>query len=138
MDIQQYMQEVGRRARAASRLMAAASTEAKNTALCAIAAKIRARSAELLAANARDLAQARADGLEPAMIDRLTLTAKGIESMATGLEQIASLPDPPRRAAGRTAVARIAAARIHASTSWKATSTTSCLPWAKSMATAAT
>ena len=94
MDIKQYMQEVGSRARAASRLMAAASTEAKNTALCAIAAKIRERSAELLTANARDLAQARTDGLEPAMIDRLTLTAKGIESMAAGLEQIASLPDP--------------------------------------------
>ena len=94
MDIQQYMHEVGTRARAASRLMAAASTEAKNTALCAIATKIRARSAELLAANASDLAQARADGLEPAMIDRLTLSAKGIESMAAGLEQIAALPDP--------------------------------------------
>ncbi|MDO6385978.1 glutamate-5-semialdehyde dehydrogenase [Uliginosibacterium sp. 31-12] len=94
MNIQTYMQTLGREARAASRLMAAASTEAKNTALAAIAAKIRARADELLAANARDLEQARADGLEPAMIDRLTLTAKGIESMAQGLEQIAALPDP--------------------------------------------
>ncbi|NSL54112.1 glutamate-5-semialdehyde dehydrogenase [Uliginosibacterium aquaticum] len=94
MNIQTYMQDLGRQARAASRLMAAASTEAKNTALCTIAAKIRARADELLAANARDLEQARADGLEPAMIDRLTLTAKGIESMAQGLEQIAALPDP--------------------------------------------
>ncbi|MEN9492478.1 MAG: hypothetical protein RJA63_2927 [Pseudomonadota bacterium] len=94
MDIKEYMQKVGRQARAASRQMAAASTEAKNTALTLMAAKIRARAPELLAANARDLEQARQDGLEAAMIDRLTLTAKGIESMAAGLEQIASLPDP--------------------------------------------
>jgi glutamate-5-semialdehyde dehydrogenase len=94
MDIKEYMQKVGREARAASRQMAAASTEAKNAALTQMAAKIRARAPELLAANARDLAQARQEGLEAAMIDRLTLTAKGIESMAAGLEQIASLPDP--------------------------------------------
>ncbi|MEC5386183.1 glutamate-5-semialdehyde dehydrogenase [Uliginosibacterium sp. H3] len=94
MDIKQYMEQVGKQARAASRLIAAASTDAKNTALNAMAAKIRERQAELLAANERDLAQARADGLEPAMVDRLTLTAKGVESMAQGLEQIASLPDP--------------------------------------------
>lgn len=94
MDIRNYMQDTGRKARAASRLMAAASTSAKNTALCVIAARIRERAPELLAANARDLEQARTDGLEPAMIDRLTLSAKGIESMASGLEQIATLPDP--------------------------------------------
>ena len=94
MDIKEYMQKVGRQARAASRQMAAASTEAKNSALTLMAAKIRARAPELLAANARDLEQARQDGLEAAMIDRLTLTEKGIESMAAGLEQIASLPDP--------------------------------------------
>ncbi len=94
MDIQHYMQDTGRKARAASRLMAAASTAAKNKALCVIAASIRARAADLLAANARDLDQARADGLEAAMLDRLTLSAKGIESMAAGLEQIAALPDP--------------------------------------------
>ncbi len=94
LEIKEYMQELGREARTASRLMAAASTEAKNKALTLIAAKIRERADELLSANARDLVQARVDGLEPAMIDRLTLTAKGIESMATGLEQIASLPDP--------------------------------------------
>ncbi len=94
MDIQQYMEKVGKQARAASRLVAAASTDAKNTALNAMAAKIREHQAELLAANERDLAQARADGLEAAMIDRLTLSAKGVESMAQGLEQIAALPDP--------------------------------------------
>lgn len=94
MDIQQYMQDTGRKARAASRLMAAASTEAKNTALRVIASALREHAPELLAANARDLDQARTDGLEPAMIDRLTLSAKSIESMAAGLEQIAALPDP--------------------------------------------
>lgn len=94
MDIQEYMQTLGRQARTASRAMAAASAGAKNHALNEIARLIRARAPELLAANARDLEQARADGLEPAMIDRLTLSAKGIESMAAGLEQIAALPDP--------------------------------------------
>jgi glutamate-5-semialdehyde dehydrogenase len=94
MDIKDYMQHVGRQARAASRLMAAASTAAKNQALTEMAAQIRQRASQLLEANAHDLAQARADGLEPAMIDRLTLSPKGIENMAQGLEQIAALPDP--------------------------------------------
>ncbi|GAA5178917.1 glutamate-5-semialdehyde dehydrogenase [Niveibacterium umoris] len=94
MDIKSYMQTVGRQARSASRAMAAASTAAKNGALNEIARLIRDRAESLLAANARDLEQARADGLEPAMIDRLTLTPKTVESMATGLEQIAALPDP--------------------------------------------
>ncbi|GAB4059544.1 glutamate-5-semialdehyde dehydrogenase [Uliginosibacterium sediminicola] len=94
MDIQQYMQRVGQEARSASRAMAAASTAAKNLALNEIARLIRARAPQLLAANARDLEQARADGLEAAMIDRLTLSTKGIEQMAAGLEQVASLPDP--------------------------------------------
>lgn len=94
MDIKSYMQTVGRNARAASRAMASSSTAAKNQALFAMARRIRERGESLLAANRQDLEQARADGLEPAMIDRLTLTAKGVESMAQGLEQIAALPDP--------------------------------------------
>lgn len=94
MDIQHYMQTVGHNARAASRATAAANTAAKNQALLNIAALIRLRESTLLSANARDLAQARDEGLEPAMIDRLTLTPKTVESMAAGLEQIASLPDP--------------------------------------------
>ena len=60
MDIQHYMQTLGRQARAASRVLAAASTAAKNAALIAMAAEIRARRAELLAANAQDLDAARA------------------------------------------------------------------------------
>jgi len=94
MNIQEYMQTLGRQARAASRQLASASTADKNGALCAMAAAIRDRREELLAANARDLEEARAAGLEPAMIDRLTLNAKGIEAMAQGLEQVAALPDP--------------------------------------------
>ncbi len=94
MDIQAYMETLGRQARAASRLLAAASTETRNAALLAMAAAIRAHEAELLAANARDLEEARANGLDAAMIDRLTLSAKGIAAMAEGLEQVAALPDP--------------------------------------------
>lgn len=94
MDIQAYMHTLGQQARQASRLMASASTEAKNKALLSIAAQIRAQEADLLAANAQDLAQAKADGLDAAMIDRLTLTSKTVASMAEGLEQIASLADP--------------------------------------------
>jgi len=94
MDIKHYMDNLGRAARTASRQIAKASTAAKNAALMAMAADIRARSDELLAANAADVEEARANGLEPAMLDRLRLTAKGVEAMALGLEQVAALPDP--------------------------------------------
>ncbi|WP_065341765.1 glutamate-5-semialdehyde dehydrogenase [Azoarcus olearius] len=94
MDIQHYMQTVGREARAASRTLAAASTDAKNSALVAMAQAIRDSRDALLAANAADLAEARAAGLDEALIDRLTLSAKGVEGMAAGLEQVAALPDP--------------------------------------------
>ena len=94
MDVKAYMQQIGRNARQASRATARASTAAKNTALLAMAAAIREHRAELLAANAADVAEARGNGLDAAMIDRLTLTDKGIEAMAQGLEQVAALPDP--------------------------------------------
>lgn len=94
MDIKTYMQGVGKAARAASRDMARADTRARNAALAAIAAAIRAHQAEILAANAEDLAAAKANGLEPAMIDRLTLSEKGVAAMAEGIDQIASLADP--------------------------------------------
>jgi glutamate-5-semialdehyde dehydrogenase len=93
-DITAYMATLGQAARAASRLTAAASTAAKNTALLEMARQIRAQQASLLAANAADLAEARANGLDAAMIDRLTLTAKSVEAMAQGLEQVAALADP--------------------------------------------
>jgi glutamate-5-semialdehyde dehydrogenase len=94
MNIKDTMQQIGRNARAASRATARASTAVKNTALLAMARAIRERCAELLAANAADVAEARADGLDAAMIDRLTLTAKSVEAMAQGIEQVAALPDP--------------------------------------------
>ncbi len=94
MNIHTYMQTLGRQARAASRVLAAAPTAIKNAALLAMAAEVRARRSELLAANAQDLEQAHAAGLEAALIDRLTLDAKGVEAMAVGLEQVAALPDP--------------------------------------------
>jgi glutamate-5-semialdehyde dehydrogenase len=94
MDIQQYMLSVGKQAREASRAMARADSNAKNTALHAIAAAIRRESAALVAANQEDLAAARAAGLEPAMLDRLTLNEKGVAAMAEGVEQVASLADP--------------------------------------------
>ena len=94
MDIEAYMHTVGAHARAASRRLAAASTDTKNTALRAIARRLRSAQDALLRANHADLAHARDDGLPPAMIDRLTLDAAGVEAMAEGLEQIAALPDP--------------------------------------------
>jgi glutamate-5-semialdehyde dehydrogenase len=94
MDVKHYMETLGRQARAASRAMAKASTAAKNAALLAMAADIRARRDELLAANAADVAEAKANGLDAAMLDRLTITAKSVETMAQGLEQVATLPDP--------------------------------------------
>jgi glutamate-5-semialdehyde dehydrogenase len=94
MDIKHYMNEVGQRARKASRAMAKADTGAKNRALALIAAAIH-RDADLLrAANRQDLEAARANGLAPALLDRLTLSDKAIATMAEGLEQIAALPDP--------------------------------------------
>jgi glutamate-5-semialdehyde dehydrogenase len=81
-----------RRARAAAPALARASTEAKNTALRAGAAALRARTQDLLAVNATDVAAA-ADA-PPAFIDRLTLTPARIEAMAAGVEQVAALPDP--------------------------------------------
>jgi len=94
MDVKAYMQDLGRRARAASHAVAKADTDTKNRALHAMAAAIRRRHAEILAANAADLAQARAAGLEPALVDRLALSSGSVETMAEGLEQVAALPDP--------------------------------------------
>ena len=94
MDIQHYMQKVGRQAREASRAIARADSKVKNDALRTIAAAIRRESAALIAANQEDLAAARAAGLEPAMLDRLTLGGKGVAAMAEGVEQVAALPDP--------------------------------------------
>ena len=92
-NIKTYMQEVGKQARAASRFMAQADTNAKNNALEAIAQSLINSSAILIAANAQDVSAARANGLDAASLDRLTITDKTILSMAEGLRQIAALPD---------------------------------------------
>jgi glutamate-5-semialdehyde dehydrogenase len=92
--IQHMMQDIGRRARQASRAMARASSEQKNQALLHIAKLVRERSEEILRVNALDVARAKTNGQDAAFIDRLTMTPKTIESMALGLEQIVSLEDP--------------------------------------------
>jgi glutamate-5-semialdehyde dehydrogenase len=94
MDIQHYMSTLGQSARKAARAMAKADTASKNRALELIAQAIRRDAALLTAANQKDVEQARSNGLAAAMIDRLTLSEKAIATMAEGLEQIASLPDP--------------------------------------------
>jgi glutamate-5-semialdehyde dehydrogenase len=94
MDVTEYMRQLGRQARAASRMMAKAETGAKNRALIAIAGSIQRDAGKLLAANHADLEGARAAGLDEALVDRLRLTEKGIAGMAEGLMQIAQLPDP--------------------------------------------
>jgi glutamate-5-semialdehyde dehydrogenase len=92
--IEQYMHEVGRRARAAARAVSRAETGAKNAALLATAAAIEAQAAGLAEANARDLAAAHEAGLDAALLDRLELTPQRIADMAEGLRQVATLPDP--------------------------------------------
>jgi glutamate-5-semialdehyde dehydrogenase len=89
-----YMQALGQRARAAAVAMARASTAQKNAALAAIAASIRAASAQIVEANRRDLERATAAGLAAPLLDRLRLSAAGIEKMAAGVEKVAALPDP--------------------------------------------
>ncbi len=88
------MAGVGAAARTAARELARADTAAKNAALHAMAAAIRRDEAKLAAANADDVAAAKAAGQDAAFVDRLTLSPKTIEAMAEGLEQIAALPDP--------------------------------------------
>ena len=92
--IQQMMQDIGMRARAASRAMARASSEQKNQALLHIAKVVRQQSAEIQKVNLVDVERAKSNGQDAAFIDRLTMTPKTIETMALGLEQIVSLEDP--------------------------------------------
>ena len=94
MDVKQYMQQVGQRARAASRAMARADTNAKNAALLAMADALLAGEAALVAANKKDLELGKTMGLDAAMLDRLALNPERIAGMAEGLRQVAALPDP--------------------------------------------
>jgi glutamate-5-semialdehyde dehydrogenase len=92
--IQEMMQDIGMRARAASRAMARASSEQKNRALLHIAEAVRQQAAEIQKINQVDVERAKGNGQDPAFVDRLTMTPKTIETMALGLEQIVSLDDP--------------------------------------------
>jgi len=94
MQVKTYMRELGRGARAAARELARANTAAKDRALGAMAAQIRSRAKEILAANAADARQAKKAGRDAAFVDRLTMNAKSVEQMAEGVEQVAGLEDP--------------------------------------------
>ena len=94
LDITHYMSDVGHAARDASRAIGRASTAQKNQALSAIADRITEQADVLKKANVLDLTSGKEKGLDAALLDRLELTSERIDSMAEGLRQIATLPDP--------------------------------------------
>ncbi|HEY4863671.1 MAG TPA: aldehyde dehydrogenase family protein, partial [Xanthobacteraceae bacterium] len=100
-DTANVMAGIGRAARAAAHALSLASTETKNHALRHAAATIRARAPDILAANARDVASAKASGTTAAFLDRLALDSSRVEAMASGLDAIAALPDPVGRVLAR-------------------------------------
>ncbi len=94
MNISQYMQQVGQQAKRASRHMARASSAQKDQALRLISAAILRETDAIRSANLADMEAARVAGLAAALLDRLSLSESAIKTMAEGLLQIASLPDP--------------------------------------------
>jgi len=94
MNINEYMQTLGQNARLASRAIAKADTRLKNQALLATADALDAARPALAMANEKDLDQGRINGLDSALLDRLALTPKVIDTMIEGLRQVAALPDP--------------------------------------------
>jgi glutamate-5-semialdehyde dehydrogenase len=93
-DISGLMLDIGRRAKAAARALALAPSAQKDAALAVSAQRIRARRGEILAANADDLAEAKAGGATPAFLDRLALDDKRVAAMADGLDGVRALNDP--------------------------------------------
>ncbi len=93
-DVAAYMQELGARARIASRALARATTRQKDAALLAIAADLDANRVPLMAENRKDMEAGAAKGLDAALLDRLELTPGRIDGMIEGLRQITALPDP--------------------------------------------
>jgi glutamate-5-semialdehyde dehydrogenase len=93
-DVAAIMREIGVKARKAATTLANASTKQKDAALLAAAMCVRANVDDILAANELDVADARKNGLTPAMIDRLTLDTKRVEAIAKAIEEVAALPDP--------------------------------------------
>jgi glutamate-5-semialdehyde dehydrogenase len=94
VDIEAYMLELGRNARAASRRIAAAASGAKSKALQAIAAALNEDRRELLRANALDLDAAKRGGLDQPLFDRLVLDERGIDRMIAGIREVDALADP--------------------------------------------
>ena len=94
MEVEQYMVELGRQARAASREVAASATSARNDALLAARDALDSARAELAAANATDMERGAGNGLDAPLMDRLELTPARIDTMLEGLTQVATLPDP--------------------------------------------
>jgi glutamate-5-semialdehyde dehydrogenase len=93
-DVAALMPEIGQRARAAARVLALAPAAQKDRALAAMAQAIRARASAILAANAKDIAEAKAAGATAAFLDRLTLDDKRVAAMAEGLDVVRALADP--------------------------------------------
>jgi len=93
-DVGSVMEQMGRAALDASTVLAQATTQQKNDALIAAAKAIRAAAADILAANARDMEAARSRDLSNALLDRLKLDEKRVESMARAIEEVVELPDP--------------------------------------------
>src|SRR5438105_2054707 len=96
-DIAATMSDIGRRAKAAARVLALAPRTQKDRALAGMASALRAAKPEILAANADDLTDGKAAGLTAAALDRLTLNDKRIEAMAEGLDVVRALADPVGR-----------------------------------------
>lgn len=94
MSLESYMNEVGQKARAASRQLTRATTEQKNKALFAMADALEHARPRLKEENAKDLENGKQKGLEPALLDRLELNDARIDGMIEGLKQVATLPDP--------------------------------------------
>jgi glutamate-5-semialdehyde dehydrogenase len=93
-DLAALMGDIGKRAKAAARVLALAPAEQKARALGAIAKTIRADAAAIIAANAEDVAEARTNGITAAFLDRLTLNEKRVEGMAEAIDTIRDIPDP--------------------------------------------
>ena len=93
-DLTELMTVLAARARGAARVLSLAPAEQKNKALEAIERAIRTNSAAILAANAEDVAEVRANGATSAFVDRLTLTPSRIDAMADGVATVRAIPDP--------------------------------------------
>ncbi|MBD5770208.1 glutamate-5-semialdehyde dehydrogenase [Marinomonas colpomeniae] len=94
MSLESYMNQIGQQARAASRLLAKASTKQKNSALFAMANALETARPRLIEENLKDMDNGRAKGLDDALLDRLLLNDARIDGMIEGLKQVAALPDP--------------------------------------------